>query len=102
MSLKRYPGKRKMKLLKRKIELSIGIQLKTLLCQLINKDQFQKAQTTGNKQGSAIVITVKEETKAKKLFTSGLHFGDLIKVVEKYKEVGLSLVCISCYGISHK
>lgn len=41
-------------------------------------------QITGNEQGSAIVIIVKRETKAKKLYVLGLYFGGLIQVVKKY------------------
>lgn len=57
---------------------------------------------TGNKRGSAIVITVKEETEAKKLCASGLCCGSLIRVVEKYWEAGLSSVYMTCYGIGYE
>lgn len=70
--------------MKQKVKLSTGILLKIVLFWLINKDQLKKAQTTRTKQGSAIVITIKEKTKAKKLYTLGLYFEILIKVVEKY------------------
>lgn len=51
---------------------------------LINKDQLRKVQTIGNKGGFAIDIMVKGKTKAKKIYTLGLHFGGLIRVVEKH------------------
>lgn len=63
---------------------------------------MREQQKTGNKQSSAIVVTVKEETKAKKLCALGLHFGGLIRVVEKYGEAGPSSVCMACCDIGHK
>lgn len=74
MLLKSYLGEGKMELLKREIELSTGIQLKTFSHWLIIKNQLKKVQTTGNNWGFAIVMTVKGETKAKKLYVLGLRF----------------------------
>lgn len=42
MSLKKYLEEGKMEVLKRKVELSTDIQLKTLFYQLICKDQLKK------------------------------------------------------------
>ena len=84
MPLERYLGEGKMELLKWEVESSMGIQLKTLPRWLINEERLREAQMTINKRSSAIVITVKEETEVKKLCASGLRFGGLIRVVEKY------------------
>ena len=86
-----------MELLKREVESS-----KTLPRWLINEGRLREAQMTGNKRGSAIVITVKGETEAKRLCVSGLRFGGLIRVVEKYWEAESSSVCMTCCGISHE
>lgn len=75
-----------MKLLKRKVKSSIGIQLKVFFCWLINENCLREQQKTGNKQGSAIVIKVKGNTKAKKRFASGLQFEGVVEVVERYCE----------------
>ena len=101
MSLERYLGEGKMELLKREVESSTGIQLKTLPRWLISEDRLREAQTTGNKRGSAIVITVKGETEAKRLCASGLRFGGLVRMVEKFWEAGPSSVCMTCCGIGH-
>ena len=71
MLLEKYLGERTMELLKRKVKFSIGIQLKSLFCWLINKNPLREQQET-RKRGSAIVITVKGEAKAKKLCASDL------------------------------
>ena len=102
MPLERYLGEGKMELLKREVESSTGIQLKTLPRWLISEDRLRQAQITGNKRGSAIVITVKGETEAKKLCAAGLRFGGFTRVVEKYWEAGPSSVCMTCCGIGHE
>ena len=102
MSLERYLGDGKMDLLKREIELSNGIQLKTLPCWLIGKSRLQEKQVTRDKRGSAIVITVKSKSEAKQLCAFGLCFGYIIKKVEKYLEVWISSVYMMCCGISNK
>ncbi len=102
MPLGRYLSEGKMELLKREVESSTGIQLKALPRWLINEDRLREAQTTGNKRGSAIVITVKGEVEAKKLCAAGLRFGSIIRVVEKYWEAGPSSVCMTCCGIGHE
>lgn len=102
MFLQRYLGEKKMKLLKQQLELSMDIQLKTLLRWFMNKNQLRKAQMTKNKQGSAIIIIVKWETKAKKLFALSLYFESFIKVVEKYKEARPRLVCMIFCEISYE
>lgn len=64
MSQDRYLSKGKMKLFKQKLESSTAIQLKTLPRRLINKNQLRDQQEFGNKQRSAIFITVKGESEA--------------------------------------
>lgn len=90
-----------MELLKREVESSTGIQLKALPRWLINENRLREQQETGNR-GSAIVITVQGETEAKKLCASGLRFGGVVRVVERYWEVGPSSVCMTCSGIGHQ
>ena len=84
MSLDRYLGPGNMELLKREVESSTGISLKTIPCWLINKNRLREQQENNNKRGSAIVITVSNEMEAKRLLASGLRFGGAIKKVEKY------------------
>lgn len=84
MLLEKYLGKRKIELLKQEFELSTVIQLKIFSYWLINKDQFQEVQMTGNKQSSAIVFMVKRETIIKKLCALGLYFRSLIRIIEEY------------------
>ena len=67
MSLERYLEEGKIELLKQEVESSTDIQLKTLPRWLINKNRLQEQQKTGNKQGFAIVITVKGKSKARQL-----------------------------------
>lgn len=102
LSLERYLGDGKMNLLKREVELSIGIQLKTLPRWLINKNRRREKQVTSNKWSSAIVITVKSKSEAKQLCSAGLCFGHVVKKVEKYWEVGPSSVCMICCGMGHE
>lgn len=102
MPLERYLGDGKMDLLRREVESSTGIQLKTLPRWLINENRLREEQVTRDKRGSAIVITVKSESEAKQLCTSGLRFGHVVKKVEKYWEAGPSFVCMTCCGIGHE
>ena len=76
--------------------------MKTLPPLLINKSRLREQQETGNKQGSAIVITVKGESEAKHLCASGLRFGGMIRIVERYWEAGPGSVCMICCGIGHE
>ena len=101
MSLERYLGEGYMELLKREVESSTGIQLKSLPCWHINENRLKEQQETG-KRGSAIVITVKREAEAKKLCASGHRFGRVVRVVERYWEAGPSSVCITCCDIGHQ
>ena len=101
MSLERYLGEGYMELLKCEVESSTGIQLKSLPRWLINENRLKEQQETG-KRGSAIVITVKGEAEAKKLCASGLRFGGVVRVVERYWEAGPSSVCMTCCGIGHQ
>ena len=102
MPLERYLGEGKMGLLKREVESATGIQLKTLPRWLISESGLKEQLEFDNKRGSAIVITVSGESEAKKLFASGLRFGGVVKVVEKYWESGPSSVCMTCCGIGHE
>lgn len=101
MSLERYLGEGIMELLRRKVESSTGIELKSLPRWLINKNRLKEQPETG-KRGSAIVITVKGEAEAKKLCASGLRFGGVVRVVERYWEAGPDSVCPTCCGIGHQ
>ena len=102
MSLDRYLGDGKIELLRRKVKSSTGIKLKALPRWLISETRLREQQETGNKRGSAIVITVKEEFEAKQLCASRLRFGGIVRVVERYWEAGPSSVCMTCYGIGHE
>ena len=102
MSLERYLDEGKMELLKREVESSTGIQLKILPRWSISEDRLREAQTTRSKRGSAIFIRVKGETEAKRLCASGLRFGSLVRVVEKFWEAGPSSVCMTCCRIGHE
>lgn len=88
MPLERYLGDRKMDFLKREVESSTGIQLKTLSRWLINENRLREEQVTRDKWGSAIVIIVKSKSEAKHLCASDLRFGQVVKKGEKYWEVG--------------
>ena len=102
MPLERYLGEGKMRLLRREVESATGIQLKTLPRWLISESRLKDQQEFNNKRGSAIVITVSGKSEAKKLCASGLRFGGVVKVVEKYWESGPSSVYMTCCGIGHK
>ena len=45
---------------------------------------MKEQQESNKKQGSLIVITVISKSEAKKLYASGLQFGGVVKMVEKY------------------
>ena len=102
MPLERYLGEGKMEVLKREVESATGIELRALPRWLISESRLREEQTTKNKQGSAIVITVSSESEAKKLCASGLRFGGIVRVVERYWESGPSSVCMTCCGIGHE
>ena len=102
MSLERYLGDGKIELLRWEVESSTKIKLKTLPRWLISKTRLREQQESGNKQGLAIVITVKEEGEAKQLCASGLRFGGIVRVVERYWEAGPGSVCMTCCGIGHE
>ena len=102
MPLERYLGEGKMELLKREVESATGIQLKSVPRWLISENRLREQQETSNKRGSAIVITVSSESEAKRLCASGLRFGGILRVVEKYWESGPSSVCMTCCGIGHE
>lgn len=84
MFLERYLGAGKIELLKQEVKPSTKIKLKAHPRWLIFENRLREQQKSGNKRGSAIVITVKGETEAKKLYAFGLRFGRLVKVIEKY------------------
>lgn len=91
-----------MELLKGEVESATGIQLKTLPRWLISENRLNEQQEFSNKRGSAIVITVSGESEAKKVCASGLRFGGVVKIVEKYWDSGPSSVCMTCCGIGHE
>lgn len=72
MSLEVYLGSGKIELLKKKVESSIGILLKTMLHWLINEERLREQQELNNKDGPAIVITINDKTEAKQLAASSL------------------------------
>ena len=88
MSLDRYLGPGKLELLKKEVESSTGIQLKTMPRWLISEDRLKEQQEKGSKRGSAIVITVSNKIEAKWLLTNGFRFEGAVKKVEKYWEAG--------------
>ena len=102
MPLERYLGEGKMELLKREVESAMGIQLKSVPRWLISENRLREQQESSNKRGSAIVITVSSESEAKRLCASGLRFGGILRVVEKYWESRPSSVCMTCCGIGHE
>ncbi len=101
MPLARYLGEGKMELLRREIESSTGIQLKTLPRWLISEAPLEERLESETGRGSAIVITVGNSAEASTLCAKGLRFGGAPKVVEKYWEAGPGSVCMSCAGIGH-
>ena len=102
MSLQRYLEPEKLELLRRKVESSTSILLKTMPRWLINKVRFKEQQDKGNKRGSAIVITVSNEIKAKRLIANGLQLGGAIKKVKRYWDARPGSVCMKYCRISHK
>ena len=102
ISLDRYLKKGKIEMLKQKVELSISIQLKALRCWLISKNRLQEQQKSCNKQGSAIVIIVIEESKTKYLHASRFLYKRIIKVVEKYWKIEPNSVCMICCDIEYE
>lgn len=101
MSLARYLGEGKMELLRREIESSTEIKLKTLPRWLINKTQLEECLYSRNGKGSAIVITVGNSIEASRLCSKGLRFSGALKVVGKYWEAGPNSVCMTCSGIGY-
>ena len=101
-SLDRYLGDGKMELLRREVESSTGIKLKTLPRWLIGETQLKEQQGSGNKRGSAIVITVKRESEAKQLCAFRLRFGGIVRVVERYWEARPGSACMTYCGIRHE
>lgn len=84
MSLDQYLGSENMELLKREVESSIDLLLKTILPWFINKNRLKNHQKSNNKRGSVIVITVSNKIEVKSLIASGFRFGGAIKNEEKY------------------
>ncbi len=102
MFLERYLEEGNMGLLKREVESSTGIKLKTLPRWLIGEYRLKEQQETGTKRGSVIVITVKRESEEKQLCASGLRFVEVIRVVEKYWKARPSSLCMTFYDIGHE
>ena len=90
-----------MEIFKRKVESSIGVQLKTVPQRFIHENRLSERQELGNNWGSAIVITVASNAEATYLCAKGLRFGGSLKVVERYWEAGPGSVCPNCCGIGH-
>lgn len=101
MPLGRYLGEGKMELLKREVESSIGIRLKTVPQWLIHESRLRERLESGSNRGSAIVITVANHSEASYLCAKSLRFGGGLKVVEKFWEAGPGSVCPICCGIGH-
>lgn len=72
MPLNRYLEKKNMKLLKKKVDLAIKMQLKVLPYWLISENCLKKQKKSSNKKISAIIIVISSKNEAKKLCTSGL------------------------------
>lgn len=70
MLLKRYLRAENLELLKKEVAFSTCISLKTIPCWLINKDCLKEQQNKSNKWGLAIVITISNEIKAKRLIAN--------------------------------
>lgn len=101
MLLKQYLDEKNMGLLKHKVESSTDIQLKSSFHWLINKNWLRKQQDK-RKRGSAIVIIIQRKAKAKTLYTSGLWFGRVVRVAERYWETRPGLVYMTCYDIRYQ
>ncbi len=54
-----------------------------------------------NGRRSAIVITIRNNKEASRLFSKGLRFREALKVVEKFWEAGPGSVYISCASLGH-
>lgn len=91
-----------MELLKKEVKMAIGMELKSVFQCLINENRPREQQEFSIKCGSAIVITVRNKAKAKRLNALGLRFGGIVKIVEKYWESRPSSVRKTCCGIVHK
>ena len=90
-----------MKLLKREVELSIRIKLKTISCWLIHKRWLREKLESGNNWSSAIFIMVLNRSKASYLYTKDLRFEGGLKIVEKFWEFGPGFVCPISFEIGH-
>lgn len=99
--LARYLDERKMELLRRKVELSIEVQLKTSPRWLIYKSQLRERQELGNYRGSSIIIIVANNSNATYLYAKRLRFGKTLKGVERYWEAGPGSVSRVCCDIGH-
>lgn len=102
ISLARYPGPDKMELFKKEVKSSTGIAFKEMPQWFANKNRLKEQQKINNKWGSAIVITVNNNSEAKKLCANNLCFGGAVKMVEKYWEARPRSVCIRCCGVEHE
>ena len=69
---------------------------------LVKKNRLKKQQEAKNKQWSAIIIIVSNNSKAKKLYANGFCFRGVVKVEEKYWKAKQGLVCIRYCKIEHK
>lgn len=99
--LARYLNERKIELLRRKVELSIEVQLKTSPCWLIYKSQLRERQELGNYRGSSIIIIVANNSDTTYLCAKRLRFGGTLKGVERYWEAVPGSVSPVCCNIGH-
>lgn len=92
MLLVRYLGKRKIEVLCCKIKLFTKIKLKTVLCLLISESRLEECLEFGTRKRSAIIIIVGTSEETTNLYSKKLRYGGVLKIVEKYMEVGPGLV----------
>lgn len=48
------------------------------------------------------MIIISNDGEAKKLYTNGFYFGEIVKMIEKYQEVGLGSIYIRYYRLRHE
>ena len=93
MPLRRYLGEGKIELLKKEVELTTKIQLKTTPCWLIHESQLKERQQSGNYCSFFIVITIANNSDATYLCAKEMRFGGTLKVVKRYWEARHGSVC---------
>lgn len=101
MPLAQYLGEGKIELLCQEIKSSIRIKLKTLPHWFICETWLEKRLESRSRRGSAIVITVRNNAEAFKLYSKRLRFEEVLKVVEKYWKAGINSIYMSCASVGH-